>query len=68
MDLEQRDIFLLPYSIVTQTKYGFSLRYPDFTVDGMEDPRWWARWLLWNKLSISAAKKDVEQRFGIEFI
>jgi len=40
----------------------------DFTIKGIEDPRWWTRWMLWNKLSISAAKKDVEQRFGVKFI
>lgn len=40
----------------------------DFTISGVEDPRWWSRWLLWNKFSISAAKKDINERFGIDFI
>ena len=42
--------------------------WKDFTISGVEDPRWWQRYLLWNKFSISASKKDISDRFGIEFI
>ena len=29
----------------------------------VETPGFWSRWLLWNKPSLGASKKDVERRF-----
>jgi len=28
----------------------------------------WSRWLLWNKNSLDASKKDISKRFNIKFI
>lgn len=27
----------------------------------------WSRWLLWNKPTIEASKRDIKKRFGIRF-
>jgi len=33
---------------------------------GINTPGFWARWLLWNKPSISSSVKDIEKRFGVK--
>lgn len=38
--------------------------------ENWKDPEtsgFWSRWLLWNKPSISASKKDISKRFDIQF-
>lgn len=34
---------------------------------GMETAGFWARWLLWNKLTIEESKRDITRRFDIRF-
>ena len=36
----------------------------DWTLGGVETAGWWARWLLWNKPSLSASIADVNRRFS----
>ena len=40
----------------------------DWTRAGMHTAGFWARHLLWNKPSLRASARDVEQRFGIDVI
>ena len=35
----------------------------DWTLAGVDTAGFWARWLLWNKPSISASIRDINQRF-----
>ena len=35
-----------------------------WTLQGVKSAGFWARWLLWNKLSLSASIADVNKRFG----
>ena len=35
----------------------------DWTLAGIESAGFWARWVLWNKPSLSASIKDINQRF-----
>lgn len=39
----------------------------NWTRTGLNTPGFWSRWLLWNKPSLEAAKKDIEERFGVSF-
>jgi len=34
---------------------------------GIKTAGFWSKWLLWNKPSFSASKKDIEERFNIKF-
>ena len=36
----------------------------DWTLQGVTSAGFWARWLLWNKHSLSASITDVNKRFG----
>ena len=35
----------------------------DWTIDGVDTAGFWARWLLWNKPSLSASIADINKRF-----
>ena len=35
----------------------------DWTLAGVDTAGFWARWLLWNKPSITASIRDINQRF-----
>ena len=35
----------------------------DWTLQGVHSAGFWARWLLWNKTSVSASIQDVNKRF-----
>ncbi len=35
---------------------------------GKKTAGFWARWLLWNKKTISASKKDITKKYGINFV
>ena len=35
----------------------------NWTLDGVDTAGFWARWLLWNKNSITASIRDINQRF-----
>ena len=35
----------------------------DWTLSGVDTAGFWARWLLWNKPSITASIRDINQRF-----
>ena len=35
----------------------------DWTLSGIDSAGFWARWLLWNKQSITASIRDINQRF-----
>ena len=35
----------------------------DWTLSGIDSDGFWARWLLWNKPSITASIRDINQRF-----
>ena len=37
-------------------------------ISGVRTAGFWARWLLWNKRSIAASKRDIMRRFYIRFI
>lgn len=34
---------------------------------GLKTAGFWSKWLLWNKPSFLASKKDIEERFNIKF-
>jgi len=34
--------------------------------NGLNTAGFWARWLLWNKPTLSASIKDIEQRFDVK--
>ena len=36
----------------------------DWTLAGVDTAGFWARWLLWNKPSITASIRDINQRFN----
>ena len=36
----------------------------DWTLSGIDSAGFWARWLLWNKPSITASIRDINQRFS----
>ena len=36
----------------------------DYTLAGVDTAGFWARWLLWNKPSITASIRDINQRFS----
>ena len=36
----------------------------DWTLAGVDTAGFWARWLLWNKPSITASIRDINQRFS----
>ena len=40
-------------------------RNEDWTNSGLETAGFWARWILWNKPSISASLADVKSRFNL---
>ena len=35
----------------------------DWTMGGVDTAGFWARWLLWNKATITASIRDINQRF-----
>ena len=35
----------------------------DWTIEGVGTAGFWARWLLWNKATITASIRDINQRF-----
>ena len=35
----------------------------NWTLDGVDTAGFWARWLLWNKATITASIRDINQRF-----
>ena len=35
----------------------------DYTLAGVDTAGFWARWLIWNKPSITASIRDINQRF-----
>jgi hypothetical protein len=35
----------------------------DWTLSGIDSAGFWARWLLWNRPSITASIRDINQRF-----
>ena len=35
----------------------------NWTLDGVDTAGFWARWLLWNKATITASIRDIHQRF-----
>lgn len=35
---------------------------------GISTAGFWSRWLLWNEPSLSASKKDITRRFGVQFV
>ena len=35
----------------------------DWTLAGVDTAGFWARWLIWNKPSITASNRDINQRF-----
>jgi len=39
----------------------------NWTKTGVTTAGFWSRWLLWNKPSLYASKKDIEKRFLIKF-
>lgn len=38
-----------------------------WTKSGIKTAGFWSRWLLWNKPTLAASKKDMTSRFGIQF-
>ena len=36
----------------------------DWVLSGIDSAGFWARWLLWNKPSITASIRDINQRFS----
>lgn len=36
--------------------------------NGIKTAGFWSKWLLWNKPTIAASKKDMASRFGIKFV
>lgn len=38
-----------------------------WTKSGLKSAGFWSKWLLWNKPSISASKRDIASRFGVTF-
>ena len=36
----------------------------DWTLQGVKSAGFWARWLLWNKTSVAASIRDVNNRFS----
>lgn len=40
----------------------------NWTKSGIDTAGFWSRWLTWNKSSISASIKDIENRFKINII
>ena len=38
----------------------------DWTISGIDTAGFWARWVLWNKLTIQQSILDIDQRFNIE--
>ena len=38
-----------------------------WTKSGIKTAGFWAKWLLWNKPSIGASKRDISSRFGVTF-
>ena len=39
----------------------------NWTKSGIDTAGFWSRWLLWNKSSLSASKKDIENKFNVKF-
>ena len=39
----------------------------NWSKSGINTAGFWSRWLLWNKPSLYASKKDIEKRFSIKF-
>ena len=39
----------------------------DWNKSGIDTAGFWSRWLLWNKSSLSASKKDIENKFNVKF-
>jgi len=39
----------------------------NWTKSGIKTAGFWSRWLLWNKPSLAASKRDIASRFGISF-
>lgn len=37
----------------------------NWTKSGITTAGFWSRWLLWNKSSLSASKKDIENKFKV---
>ena len=37
----------------------------NWTKSGIDTAGFWSRWLLWNKSSLSASKKDIENKFKV---
>jgi hypothetical protein len=37
----------------------------DWTASGILSSGFWSRWLLWNKPTLEASKKDVRERFSL---
>jgi len=39
----------------------------NWTKSGIDTAGFWSRWLLWNKSSLSASKKDIKNKFNVKF-
>lgn len=39
----------------------------NWTKSGIKTAGFWSKWLLWNKPSFEASKKDISRRFGVTF-
>jgi len=39
----------------------------DWNKSGIDTAGFWSRWLLWNKSSLSASKKYIENKFNVKF-
>ena len=39
----------------------------NWTKSGIDTAGFWSRWLLWNKSSLSASKKYIENKFNVKF-
>ena len=39
----------------------------NWSKSGIDTAGFWSRWLLWNKSSLSASKKDIENKFNVKF-
>lgn len=40
----------------------------DWEKSGVRTAGFWSRWLLWNKGTIEASKKDISNRFNLNFV
>jgi len=40
----------------------------NWTAEGIQAAGFWSRWLLWNKPTITASVKDIQDRFGVKIV